>query len=100
MSGTPIKLTYKRTTKNPGAARFDQVYSKRNPKPVRDLSDRDLLVIVLGNPKAAESVIEHVGTLSSFSIIGDGAALLSRPGISKGIAIKLDALFELAVRIG
>ncbi len=44
--------------------------------------------------------MEHIGTLSSFSIIGDGAALLSQLGISKGIAIKLDAFFELAVRIG
>lgn len=95
----PPKST-KRAVKNPGAARFNQIYSKRKPTPIQALSDRELLTIILGNATAADSVCEEIGTLANFSKIGEGASMVHRPGISKGIALKLDALFEIACRLG
>lgn len=97
MSGTPIK---KRSIKNPGAARFNRIYSKRTPTKVESLSDQELLTILLGNPTAAASVLEEIGELGQFSRIGEGAGMMHRPGISKGTALKLDALFEIACRLG
>ncbi|WP_034383138.1 hypothetical protein [Deinococcus sp. YIM 77859] len=100
MSGIPVGSPYRRATKNPGAARFNQVYSKRRPRPIAELSDRELLVILLGSPQAADTVLEHIGSLGEYSRIGEGASLLHRPGIGKGVALKLDALFEYACRVG
>lgn len=100
MSGNHIKTPAKRAIKNPGAARFNQVYSKRNPRPIADWSDQDLLAILLSNPQAAETVMAEIGELGKFSKIGEGASLTHLPGISKGTALKLDAIFEVACRLG
>lgn len=100
MSGSNIKTPSKRAIKNPGATKFNQVYSKRNPRPIKDLADRELLVILLGNPVAADTVLGEIGHLGQFSKIGEGASLMHLPGISKGTALKLDALFEIACRLG
>ncbi|THF88481.1 hypothetical protein E7T09_04550 [Deinococcus sp. KSM4-11] len=100
MSGTPTKSPTKRSTKNPGAARFNQLYSKRKPGSINDLTDRELLVILLGSPQAADTVLEHIGEISQYSRIGEGGSMTHRPGIGKGVALKLDALFEFACRVG
>lgn len=93
-------MTYKRSIKNPGANLYDKIYSKRQPQPISALSDQQLLALVLSNPTAAASVIQEIGTLESYSTIGEGSRLLHYPGISKATAVRLDALFELATRIG
>ena len=92
--------THKRTIKNPGATTYNGVYSKRNPRPIDQFTDLQLLALVLGNPVAAQSVMDKIGKLENFSSIGEGASLLHYPGISKATAVKLDALFEVATRIG
>lgn len=100
MSGTPAKPPTKRATKNPGAHRFNQVYSKKKPRPIQSMSDRELLMILLGSPQAADTVLEHIEQIGHYSRIGEGGAMIHRPGIGKGVALKLDALFEFACRIG
>ncbi len=102
MSGGNVKVptTGKRTTKNPGARRFDQIYSKRKPGAIAAMNDRDLLLVLLGSPEAVDTVLEHIGNIEEYSRIGEGASLMHRPGIGKGVALKLDALFEFACRVG
>lgn len=100
MSGTQPKDPAKRTTKNPGARRFDRIYSKRKPSPISELTDRDLLLVLLGSPQAVDTVLEHIGNIGEYSRIGEGGSLMHRPGIGKGVALKLDALFEFACRVG
>lgn len=100
MSGTPSKAPTRRATKNPGAARFNQLYSKRKPTSIGTMSDRELLVILLGSPQAANTVLEHIGEIGAFSRIGEGGSMTHRPGIGKGVALRLDALFEFACRVG
>lgn len=93
-------MTHKRTIKNPGANLYDKIYSKRQPQPISVLTDEQLLSLVLGNPRAAQSVMQEIGALDRYSTIGEGSRLLHYPGISKATAVRLDALFELATRIG
>lgn len=100
MSGTPPKAPTKRSTKNPGAARFNQLYSKRRPGSIDDVSDRELLIILLGSPQAADTVLEKIGKIGAYSQMGEGGSMTHRPGIGKGVALKLDALFEFACRVG
>jgi len=76
------------------------VYSKRNPRGLEQASDEELLTIVLGSSVAAQSVISEIGTLENYTKLGEGQRLLDHPGISKGTAVKLDALYEISVRVG
>lgn len=98
MSG--INSQGKRAIKNPGATKFNTVYSKRSPRGVDQWSDHELLTVLLGSPEAATSVMEKIGTLDNFSSIGEGASMLHYPGISKATALRIDAIFEVGTRIG
>lgn len=79
---------------------YNKVYSKRSPVSPARLTDYELLSVVLGSSQAARTVLDEIGSLSQFSSMGQGARLMSQKGISKGTAIRLDCLFELACRIG
>ena len=100
MSGSNIRSPHKRSIKNPGASRFNQVYSKRKPRGLDQWSDHELLATLLGSDEAATSVMEKIGQLGNFSEIGEGASMLHYPGISKATALRLDVIFEVATRIG
>jgi DNA repair protein RadC len=91
--------TPKRAGKNIGAHRFNQVYRQTGARPIAEHEDEELLTILLGSRTAAKSVLVEVGSLAQYSSMGEGRRLMHYPGINKGIALKLDALFECAVRI-
>ena len=92
----------------PGVAVYGQLFSKRSPRPADDFSDLEVLTLLLGSPRAAESVLteirnldpEGVGGLKSFSLIGSGQNLCNVPHIARATAARLELLYVAAQRIG
>jgi hypothetical protein len=73
--------------------------AKRNPLEVSQLPDATLLSIVT-SPECSQSVMPTIkGDLSNFFEIGDARKLENYPGVGKAMALKLEALAEVTLRI-
>lgn len=78
-----------------------RMFAKNNPKPASAYTDVELLTFVLGSPVAARSVMEACdGSLANLDQIGDAVVLVGRqPGVGLATALRVEALFEIALRI-
>ncbi|HEX2864572.1 MAG TPA: hypothetical protein VHN99_08375, partial [Deinococcales bacterium] len=75
-------------------------FRKRDPRPAADLTDLELLTVILGQRQQAAAVLQAVGgKLAGIAALDSAAALLTLPGVDRATAARVECLWEAAARL-